>query len=168
MSKKKWREIEAALDKLAREAAEGVGQLRGKSGKRALPLEQDEGTSKAGKAEGMGEKSPQEQSREIINRLARKGDPNHRPDPVLSRLMGRSPLREPPPDDMPALEKIKLYARSATTCTTSARTRTSSGCGRRRSRTLKSSTRKKLPVGISTSNRAIIVPRDKGVYTGIH
>jgi hypothetical protein len=35
MSKKKWREIEAALDKLSREAAEGVGQLRGKSGKRA-------------------------------------------------------------------------------------------------------------------------------------
>lgn len=60
----------------------------------------------------MGQKSPQEQTREILDRVAGRGDPNHDPDHVLSRIMGLVPQKPPPPADMPALEKIKLYARS--------------------------------------------------------
>lgn len=60
----------------------------------------------------MSEKSPQEQTREIIDRLAGKADPNHRPDPTRSRIMGLTPAKEPPPDYLPTIEKIKIYARS--------------------------------------------------------
>lgn len=61
----------------------------------------------------MSNKTPQEQTREIIDRLAGKGAPvNRKPDPVISKLLGLTPMKEPPPDDMPALEQIKLYARS--------------------------------------------------------
>lgn len=48
----------------------------------------------------------------LLDELADGADPNHAPDKTLSRIMGLTPAKEPPPDDMPALEKIKLYARS--------------------------------------------------------
>jgi hypothetical protein len=60
----------------------------------------------------MSVKSPQEQTREILDRVAGRGDPNHDPDYVLSRIMGLVPQKPSPPDDMPPLEKIKIYARS--------------------------------------------------------
>ena len=111
----------------------------------------------------MGKKSPQEQTREIIDRFVDKTDPNHRPDPVLSRIMGLTPAKEPPPDDMPALEKIKVYARSGYHLHHIGTDEDFERVWAERSLPLKSSTRKKLPAGIFTSNRAIIVPRGKGV-----
>ena len=41
MSKKKWKDIETSLAKVAAEAAEGVHQLRGKSGASARPPDED-------------------------------------------------------------------------------------------------------------------------------
>jgi hypothetical protein len=60
----------------------------------------------------MSEKSPQEQTREIIDRFVDKSDASQERDRVFARLMGLEPQRPSPPDDMPAMEKIKLYARS--------------------------------------------------------
>jgi hypothetical protein len=48
----------------------------------------------------------------LLNEMAEGTDPNHAPDKVLSRIMGLTPPKPRPPDDMPAIEKIKLYARS--------------------------------------------------------
>lgn len=58
----------------------------------------------------MANKSPQEQSREIIDRFVDKSDPNR--EHVFARIMGLAPQYPSPPDDMPALEKIKTYART--------------------------------------------------------
>lgn len=60
----------------------------------------------------MGKKSPQEQTRELVDRISQGRDTNRKPDPVLARIMGFEPINPPPPDDMPALDKIKVYARS--------------------------------------------------------
>lgn len=48
----------------------------------------------------------------LLDEMADKGDPGHKPDDVISRIMGLTPQKAPPPDDMPAIEKIKVYARS--------------------------------------------------------
>lgn len=90
MSKKGWRETQAAIEKVAAEAAEGIGQLRGKSGSRALPVDDTD---------------------DILDRLVTP-EQKERSKRYLDRLLGKTPLRETPPDDMPAIEKIKLYARS--------------------------------------------------------
>lgn len=60
----------------------------------------------------MSNKTPQEQTREILDRVAGKSDPNHKRDPELARILGLAPQKASPPDDLPALEKIKIYARS--------------------------------------------------------
>jgi hypothetical protein len=93
MGKKNWRETEAALLQAAGEAAEGIGQLRGKSGNRAQPFDNTEN---------------------IIDRFDGTLTPEQkeRSKRHAERMLGKTPLRESPPNDMPALEKIKLYARS--------------------------------------------------------
>jgi hypothetical protein len=48
----------------------------------------------------------------LLDELADKADPNHAPDKTLARIMGLAPPKPPPPDDMPAMDKIKLYARA--------------------------------------------------------
>jgi len=37
--------------------------------------------------------------------------PDHDRGKMLRQIMGLAPLRDPLPDEMPALEKIKVYAR---------------------------------------------------------
>lgn len=59
----------------------------------------------------MSRKTPQEQTREIIDRFAEKS-PDHDRDLVLERIMGLAPQKDAPPEELPALEKIKIYARS--------------------------------------------------------
>jgi hypothetical protein len=56
-------------------------------------------------------KTQQERMDEIIDRLVTP-EQRKRSEGYLAQLSGRSPLHDTPPDDMPALEKIKLYARS--------------------------------------------------------
>lgn len=51
-------------------------------------------------------------TRELLDRMADRCEPDHDPDAVLSRIMGLAPPKAAPPEDMPAIEKIKLYARS--------------------------------------------------------
>jgi hypothetical protein len=48
----------------------------------------------------------------LLDELADKADPSHAPDHTLARIMGLIPAKEPPPEDTPPLERIKLYARS--------------------------------------------------------
>jgi hypothetical protein len=61
----------------------------------------------------MGKKLPQEQMRNPLDRLDKKGDPDDPAhDLMIARIMGLAPQKASPPDDMPALEKIKIYARS--------------------------------------------------------
>lgn len=93
MSKKKWREINNALLQVAGEAAAGVGQLRGKSGTRAQPFDESE---------------------DIADKFDRSLTPEQkeRTKRHMDRLLGNTPLRETPPHDMPAIEKIKIYAKA--------------------------------------------------------
>lgn len=58
----------------------------------------------------MANKSPHEQTREILDSFTEKRNPEH--DRVYARIMGLEMQKPSPPDDMPALERIKLYARS--------------------------------------------------------
>ena len=48
----------------------------------------------------------------LLDDLAGKTDPNHKPDNVLAQIMGLAPPNSSPPEDMPAIDKIKLYARA--------------------------------------------------------
>src|ERR1044071_3064369 len=48
----------------------------------------------------------------ILNRFKQDDGQAQIHSDVFDTFMGAKPLRESPPDDMPALEKIKLYARS--------------------------------------------------------
>lgn len=98
MSKKGWKETQAALDKIAAEAAEGIHQFRGKSGARARPLEDD------GDADS--------QTQTILSRFTQDDEQARIHSETFDRVIGSEPLKASPPDDMPALEKIKLYARS--------------------------------------------------------
>lgn len=57
----------------------------------------------------MSTKTPQEQARDVIDRLVTP-EQRERSKRYLDKMLGRVPLDEPPPDDMPAIEKIKIYA----------------------------------------------------------
>jgi hypothetical protein len=96
VSKKKWRETEAILFKLAGEAAEGVEQLRGKSGTRGRPLDEVNHT----------------QTQAVFSRFVQDDEQTRVHSNTFDRIIGSESLKESPPDDMPAIEKIKLYARS--------------------------------------------------------
>lgn len=58
------------------------------------------------------DRDEQSQTRAIMSRFVQDDEQSRIHASVFDRLMGSEPLRESPPDDMPALEKIKLYARS--------------------------------------------------------
>lgn len=105
MSKKKWKDIEDNIAQVASEAAETIHQFRGKSGARVRPLEDNEPKRmKARKA------------REIPPGFAdlRRGDPKRVAEhaAVVRELMGLDLIDESLPEDLPAIERIKIYARA--------------------------------------------------------
>lgn len=54
----------------------------------------------------------QSQTQAILNRFTLDAEQSQIHSDVFDTFMGAKPLRESPPDEMPTLEKIKLYARS--------------------------------------------------------
>jgi hypothetical protein len=65
---------------------------------------------KAKNEQGDGDKQSQAQA--ILSRFTQDAEQSQIHSDVFDTFMGVKPLRQPPPDDMPALEKIKLYARA--------------------------------------------------------
>lgn len=57
----------------------------------------------------MADKTPQELTQDVINRLVTP-EQRERSKQYLDKMLGKVPLDQPPPDDMPAIEKIKIYA----------------------------------------------------------
>lgn len=54
----------------------------------------------------------QSQTQAILNRFTQDTEQSQIHSDVFDTFMGAKPLRSAPPDDMPAIEKIKVYARS--------------------------------------------------------
>lgn len=102
MNKKRRKEINANIASILKDAEGYLTTIKANGARRRSISEW---------TEDMSNKTPQDQTQEIIDRLVTP-ERQRQVDSVFDRLVGRVPPRESPPDDMPALEKIKLYARS--------------------------------------------------------
>lgn len=54
----------------------------------------------------------QSQTQAILSRFKHDDEQSQIHSDVFDTFMGVKPLRQPPPDDLPAIEKIKIFARA--------------------------------------------------------